>query len=117
MIDSCCRLVDRIGTETVFITVCVFIRIFEGLGASAINTASYAIIAYKFPDKLASMFVSISFQPTSSSIDSKCVCVCVCVCVTDIWDLLHALLLRHNNTWMAFFEPVVGTGGSESITQ
>ena len=32
-------------------------------------------------------------------------------------DLLHALLHRHNNTWTAFFEPVVGTGGSESVTQ
>ena len=32
-------------------------------------------------------------------------------------DLLHALLHRHNNTWTAFFEPVVGTGGSESISQ
>ena len=29
-------------------------------------------------------------------------------------DLLHALLHRHNNTWTAFFEPVVGTGGNES---
>ena len=32
-------------------------------------------------------------------------------------DLLHALLHSHNNTWTAFFEPVVGTGGSKSITQ
>ena len=32
-------------------------------------------------------------------------------------DLLYALLQRHNNTWTAFFEPVVGTGGSESIAQ
>ena len=31
-------------------------------------------------------------------------------------DLLHALLHRHN-TWTTFFEPVVSTGGSESITQ
>ena len=32
-------------------------------------------------------------------------------------DLLHALLHRHNNTWTAFFEPVVGTGGNELIAQ
>ena len=31
-------------------------------------------------------------------------------------DLLHALLHKHNNIWTAFFEPVVVTGGSESIT-
>ena len=30
-------------------------------------------------------------------------------------DLLHALLHRHNETWTAFFEPVVGTGGNSSI--
>ena len=31
--------------------------------------------------------------------------------------LLHALLHTHNNTWTDFFEPVVGTGGIESVTQ
>ena len=30
-------------------------------------------------------------------------------------DLLHASLHRHNDTWTAFFEPVVGTGGNSSI--
>ena len=32
-------------------------------------------------------------------------------------DLLYALLHRHNNTWTAFFEPVVSTGGIELIAQ
>ena len=36
---------------------------------------------------------------------------------TDSQDLLHALSHRHNNTWAAFVEPVVGIGGNESITQ
>ena len=30
-------------------------------------------------------------------------------------DLLHALAHRHDNTWMAFAEPVVSTGGTKSI--
>ena len=30
-------------------------------------------------------------------------------------DLLHALSHRHDNTWTAFVEPVVNTGGSSSI--
>ena len=30
-------------------------------------------------------------------------------------DLLHASLHRHDDTWTAFFEPVVGTGGNSSI--
>ena len=32
-------------------------------------------------------------------------------------DLLHASLHRHNDTWTAFFVPVIGTGGNELITQ
>ena len=32
-------------------------------------------------------------------------------------DLLHALSHKHDNTWAAFVEPVVNTGGNESITQ
>ena len=32
-------------------------------------------------------------------------------------DLLHASSHRHNDTWTAFFEPVVSTGGNKSITQ
>ena len=31
-------------------------------------------------------------------------------------DLLHALSHRHDDTWTAFGEPVVGTGGVTSIT-
>ena len=30
-------------------------------------------------------------------------------------DLLHALLHRHNNSWTAFFEPVVGTGSKKAV--
>ena len=28
-------------------------------------------------------------------------------------DLLHALSDRHDNTWMAFVEPVINTGGKK----
>ena len=31
-------------------------------------------------------------------------------------DLLYALSHRHDNTWMAFGEQVVGTGGDKLIT-
>ena len=31
-------------------------------------------------------------------------------------DLLHALSHRHDSTWTAFGEPVVGTGGEKFIT-
>ena len=31
-------------------------------------------------------------------------------------DLSHAFLHRHNNTWTAFGEPVVSTGGDKLIT-
>ena len=30
-------------------------------------------------------------------------------------DLLHALSHKHENTWTAFVEPVVSTGGNSSI--
>ena len=29
-------------------------------------------------------------------------------------DPLHALSHRHDNTWMVFCEPVIGTGGDSS---
>ena len=35
--------------------------------------------------------------------------------VQTMRDLLHALSYRHDNTWMAFGEPVVGTGGKKLI--
>ena len=31
-------------------------------------------------------------------------------------DVLHALTHRHDNTWAAFVEPVIGTGGNKLIT-
>ena len=35
--------------------------------------------------------------------------------MTKFKDLLQALSHRHDNTWTAFGEPVVGTGGDKSI--
>ena len=44
-----------------------------------------------------------------------CLFVCLFVLRQIARDLLHALSHRHDYTWMAFGEPVVGTSGDKLI--
>ncbi|RWS28091.1 MFS-type transporter-like protein [Leptotrombidium deliense] len=49
-------LLDRIGDSTTFTIYCFVIRIFEGLGAASVSTASYAYIMKTFPDYVGTAF-------------------------------------------------------------
>jgi MFS family permease len=46
---------ERVGTGKVFFTYCVFMRVLQGLGSAATETASYAIAATLFPDNVTYM--------------------------------------------------------------
>lgn len=48
-----------------FVTLAFVIRIIEALGNAAFLTASFAIIAKEFPDKVATMFVSFLINSVS----------------------------------------------------
>ncbi len=45
----------QVGTGKVFFTYCVFMRVLQGLGSAATETASYAIAATLFPDNVTYM--------------------------------------------------------------
>jgi len=47
---------DRCPDGSVYITMCLVVRTFEALGASAFYTAGFAIIAHIFPNNVAVMF-------------------------------------------------------------
>lgn len=49
-------LIDRAPAGVTFITLAYAIRIVEGISASAFMTASYALMASKFPDNIATIF-------------------------------------------------------------
>lgn len=53
-------LLDKVEGHIPFITLSFVIRIVEAMGNAAFLTASFAIIAKEFPDKIALTFVSIS---------------------------------------------------------
>ena len=42
--------------------------------------------------------------------------LCLTLTTDSYRDLLHALSHRDDSTWMAFGEPVIGTGGEKLIT-
>ena len=46
---------ERVGTGKVFFTYCIFMRVLQGLGSAATETASYAIAATLFPDNVTYM--------------------------------------------------------------
>lgn len=53
------RILDRAPDGLPFILLAFFVRILEGVGAASFLTASYTIMAGEFPDRVATIFVSM----------------------------------------------------------
>ncbi|ESO10478.1 hypothetical protein HELRODRAFT_91778, partial [Helobdella robusta] len=49
-------IIDKAPNGTPYFVLCLIVRMFEGLGAAAFGTASFAIMAYNFPKHIATMF-------------------------------------------------------------
>lgn len=54
----CFRFLDGSPDGNIYIVMCFFVRFVEALGASALATSSFAILANTFPDNVATVFVS-----------------------------------------------------------
>jgi len=52
-----CRFLDESPDGVVYAVMCFAVRFVEALGAAALLTSSFAIIANTFPDRVATMFV------------------------------------------------------------
>lgn len=53
------RFLDGSPDGAPFAAICFMVRVVEALGAAALITSSYAIIANTFPDNVTAMFVCI----------------------------------------------------------
>ena len=50
---------DGCPDGAVYIVMCFLVRTVEAVGAAALSTASFAILANTFPDNVATVFVSL----------------------------------------------------------
>ena len=55
----CFSFLDHCPPGIIYTVMCFAVRMTEGLGAAAYGTANFAMMAYTFPDNVATMFVSI----------------------------------------------------------
>jgi len=64
------RFLDGSPDGVVYAVMCFLVRVVEALGAAALLTSSFAIIANTFPDRVATMFVRTNscnlFSPLNS---------------------------------------------------
>jgi len=54
------RFLDGSPDGTIYAVMCFLVRFAEAVGAAALLTSSFAIIANTFPDNVATMFVRIA---------------------------------------------------------
>jgi len=60
----CERFVDGSPDGVPFAVICLMVRVVEAIGAAALVTSSYAIVANTFPNNVAAMFVrTTTFLP------------------------------------------------------
>jgi len=67
----CASFVDGSPDGLPFAVICLVVRVVEALGAAALVTSSFAIIANTFPDSITAMFVRTTTVQSGIAINVK----------------------------------------------